>query len=104
MGRCKKRRCCRYVEGKRVFKPVSVPMSQLKVYEIEPDEFEALRLCDLENKSQIDASIIMKVSRATIQRLLIQGRSKLITALLNNHAIHIKNLEVTNENMCPSNE
>lgn len=104
MGRCKKNRCCRYLEGKRIFKPLSVALKDLEIYQIEADEFEALRLCDMENKSQIEASEIMKVSRGTIQRLLVRGRSTLIRALLNNQAIQIKNQEETNESMCPNHE
>jgi uncharacterized protein len=104
MGRCKKNRCCRYLEGKRIFKPLSIPLMTLEIYPIEADEFEALRLCDLENKSQIEASEIMQVSRGTIQRLLTRGRATLIKALLDNQAIQIKNQEKTNESMCPNHE
>ena len=93
MTRCKKIRCCRYLDGQRIFKPLSVPLKSVEIYQIEADEFEALRLCDLENKSQIEASAIMQVSRGTIQRLLSRGRSTLIKALLNNQAIQIKNQE-----------
>lgn len=56
------------------------------------DEFEAMRLCDYENQSQIDAASEMQVSRGTIQRLLESGRRKLIDGILN-----YKNLDVTND-------
>ncbi|MCU0285885.1 MAG: DUF134 domain-containing protein [Acidobacteria bacterium] len=108
MGRCKKNRCCRYIEGKRIFKPLSVPLKEIEIYEIKADEFEALRLCDMENKSQIEAGEIMQISRGTIQRLLIHGRSTLIRALLNNGAIQINsedqinNEEKKDENMYPN--
>ncbi len=54
------------------------------------DEFEAMRLCDLDGKSQIEASEVMGVSRGTIQRLLNSGRKKVIDALLNSKALNIK--------------
>lgn len=92
MGRCKKKRCCRILDGVRVFKPTGIPMGQLQIYEIEPDEFEAIRLCDLEGKNQIEASGIMCISRGTVQRLLSSGRSKIAQALLNKQAIRIKDL------------
>ena len=53
------------------------------------DEFEAMRLCDHENLSQIEAGGKMHVSRATIQRLLSSGRYKLLDALLCSRAIKI---------------
>jgi uncharacterized protein len=90
MGRCKKNRCCRTLPGERLFKPAAVPMSQLIIKEVEADEFEAMRLCDIEEKSQIDAAAAMKISRGTIQRLLSGGRKKIITALLEQHVIKIK--------------
>ena len=55
------------------------------------DEYEAMRLCDYEEFSQIDASTKMNVSRATIQRLLINARSKFIDATLNDKQIIIDN-------------
>lgn len=55
------------------------------------DEFEAIRLCDYERKSQIEASKIMGVSRGTVQRILERGRKKIVDSLLNNKIILIKN-------------
>ena len=47
------------------------------------DEFEVLRLCDLEGKSQEEAGEAMGVSRGTVQRLLVKARAKVVDALLN---------------------
>jgi predicted DNA-binding protein (UPF0251 family) len=90
MPRCKKKRCCRRLEGDKTFKPTGVPMKELDHVDIKLDEFEAIRLCDLEEKNQIEASEIMGVSRGTIQRLLKSGRKKIVDALLNSKAINIK--------------
>jgi len=57
---------------------------------LELAEFEAMRLCDMEGKSQIEAGKIMNISRGTIQRLLDSGRKKLVDALLNGKCIKIK--------------
>jgi len=65
---------------------------------LEADEFEALRLCDLENHDQSAAAGIMHVSRATVQRLLGSGRRKLVSGFLNRHAIRIKG--ETHMNIC----
>ncbi len=90
MGRCKKERCCRELGGTRLFKPRGVPGRELIINNIEIDEFEAMRLCDLEGKSQIEAAEAMGVSRGTIQRLLIKGRKKVVESLLNNKGLLIE--------------
>lgn len=90
MGRCKKERCCRELGGTKLFKPRGVPGRELTINNIEIDEFEAMRLCDLEGKSQIEAAEIMGVSRGTIQRLLTKGRKKVVESLLNNKGLLIE--------------
>jgi predicted DNA-binding protein (UPF0251 family) len=89
MPPCRKERYCRRLEGKRGFKPMGFPAHTLKTTEIELDEFEALRLCDLEGKNQIEAGEIMGISRGTIQRLVNSGRAKIVEALLHNQIIII---------------
>ncbi len=91
MPRFRKKRCCRVLDGERTFKPNGIKMRELEIVNINLDEFEAIRICDYENKNQIEASEIMGVSRATVQRLLQSGRKKIVDALLNNKAINIKN-------------
>jgi len=90
MGRCKKERCCRFLDSDRLFKPIGIPMIRLEIVEIDTDEFEVLRLCDLENKNQQEAGDIIGISRGTVQRLLYSGRKKIVSALLNNYALKIK--------------
>ena len=51
------------------------------------DEFEAMRLCDLEDLSQIEAGERMQISRGTVQRLLESGRRKVVQALLANQGL-----------------
>ena len=89
MPRCPKHRCCRRLEGERVFKPRAVPMHACEVTRLGADEFEALRLCDVEGRTQAEAGEAMGVSRGTVQRLLETGRRKLVTTLLHNGALAI---------------
>ena len=91
MPRPPKNRRCRAYAGDRVFKPRSIPMSQLEVIQLELSELEAMRLCDLEGLDQTEAGQRMGVSRGTVQRLLSRGRSKTLEALLHNHALQIQN-------------
>jgi predicted DNA-binding protein (UPF0251 family) len=65
-------------------------MSELEIVELAVDELEAMRLCDLDGHDQATAGERMGVSRGTVQRLLHSGRSKLLTALLTDSALHIK--------------
>ncbi|MEF3254929.1 MAG: DUF134 domain-containing protein [Deferribacterales bacterium] len=64
-------------------------MQSISVEYISPDEFESMRLCDLNDLTQEEAGVKMGVSRGTIQRLLYSGRKKLIRALMENRGIII---------------
>ena len=86
---CKPRQCRSY-DGDRVFKPRSIPMSDLETICLELSELEAMRLCDMENLDQAAAGTRMGVSRGTIQRLLRTGRIKLLEALLGPSALIIE--------------
>ncbi len=54
---------------------------------IQADELEALRLCDLEEKSQSEAADMMRISRGTLQRMLYAAHQKIAFALLNGNPI-----------------
>lgn len=91
MPRSKKLRRCRKLSDEKIFKPVGIPGFELDEVKLELDEFEAIRLCDYEDKSQIQASEAMGVSRATVQRLLLSARKKIVDALLHSKRISIQN-------------
>lgn len=71
-------------------------MREIETTVLSIDQFEAMRLCDVENLDQEAAGQKMGVSRGTVQRLLYSGRSALIDAMLNNHAILV-NLRPTQQ-------
>jgi len=54
------------------------------------DEFEALRLCDLQGLEQQAIALKMKVHRSTISRILASARAKITDALVNLKAIKIE--------------
>ena len=83
----RKKRCCRIICCENSFMPTIIRGGILEKNEILADEFEALRLCDLEELNQIKASERMQISRATVQRLLKTGRHKIMDALLNSKEI-----------------
>lgn len=75
--------------GSQVFKPAGIPLKDLDRIELNQDELEALRLCDKEGLTQAEAGVLMAVSRGTVQRLVTSGRHKLISALVDCHALLI---------------
>lgn len=70
-------------------------MSELERVNLELDEWEAMRLCDLEQCDQFEAGKRMGVSRGTIFRLLKSGRAKILQAILNSRALVIETEEKT---------
>jgi predicted DNA-binding protein (UPF0251 family) len=88
--RPRKRRRCRRFAGDRVFKPRSIPMSELAYVRLGLDELEAMRLCDLDGLDQAAAGMRMGVSRGTVQRLLQAGRATVLRALITSSALVIE--------------
>jgi predicted DNA-binding protein (UPF0251 family) len=64
-------------------------MTQVGTIELSLDQFEAMRLCDLEGLDQRQAGERMGVSRGTVQRLLYAGRRGMVEAIVRNQAITI---------------
>lgn len=65
-------------------------MPQLEVLFLGEDELEALRLCDVEGLHQVLAGEQMGVSRGTVQRLLKNGRTTLVRAVVEGAALMVK--------------
>lgn len=72
------------------FKPAGIPLRNLKEVSIGFDELEAIRMIDFKEMSQIDAGKKMKISQATLSRLLKTGRKKIASALVNGYSIKIQ--------------
>ena len=106
MPRPQKRRFCRRYQADRVYKPQGIPMKQISSVEIPLDQFEAMRLCDIDGLDQKVAGKKMGISRGTVQRLLYQGRKQLLEAVLRNSAIiiNLKKSEEDNVSMCTNKQ
>jgi predicted DNA-binding protein (UPF0251 family) len=74
-------------------------MSELQETVMTLDEFEALRLADLEGAYQEAAAAQMHVSRPTFSRIIESARRKVADALVNGRALRIEGGPV-----CPKNE
>lgn len=81
--------------GVTYFKPRGVPMSALSEVLLELDEYESLRLADLEGMYQQDAAVLMDVSRQTFARMLGAARRKVADALVHGRALRIEGLDPT---------
>jgi predicted DNA-binding protein (UPF0251 family) len=89
MARPRKKRQCASFSGDFVFKPRSIPMSELSHLALSRSELETLRLCDLEGMDQAEAGEAMGVSRGTVQRLVKSARAKVTEALITSKALVI---------------
>ena len=76
--------------GERCFKPKCVPSKKLDGIVLLLDEFETIRLCDLEGYEQTKVAKMMRVHRSTISRILSSARKKVADALVNIKAIKIE--------------
>lgn len=78
---------------KSCFKPNGIPMAQLKRVALAADEFEALRLVDLEGMQQIQAAAVMGVSRQTLANIVKTARRKVVSCLANGHALSLGSMD-----------
>lgn len=72
------------------YKPQGIPLKSLKEIEITHEEWEALRLKNVENFNQKQAAEKMETSQSTFQRILTSAYKKMSTALIKGMAIKIQ--------------
>lgn len=71
------------------YKPQGVPLRQLEVIEISLDEFEAMRLKNVQKLQQIECAKEMHISQSTFQRILSDALEKIGIAITQGKAIRI---------------
>ncbi len=84
---------CRRVAGRpavSIFKPILVPVDQLEEVGMTLDEFEAIRLADLEGLYQEQAAGKMSVSRPTFSRIVESAHRKIADVLVHGKALRIE--------------
>ncbi|WP_070966978.1 DUF134 domain-containing protein [Vibrio sonorensis] len=92
MARPKKpRRLCTQTKYS-CFKPNGIPMGELDQIELLRDELEALRLCDQDGMSQVEAAKQMQVSRQTFGNIVKTARLKVATSIVKGQALFIQKL------------
>ena len=90
MPRPRLRRRVGFEPGVTYFKPAGVRLVELEESILAVDEFEAVRLKDLEGLEQEDAARKMNISQPTFHRLVLSARKKIADAIVNGKAIRIE--------------
>lgn len=89
MPRPKKRRWINSYPGADYFKPRGIPLSELEISQLGIDEYEAMRLYDIEGLDQAQAADMMNISRPTFGRIIAAAHKKVAEALVYGRAIRI---------------
>ena len=85
--------CHRRIAGQpavSIFKPVGIPMTALDDVVMTLDEFEAIRLADLEHHYHERAAEQMNVSRPTFSRIIESAHAKVADAIVHGKALRIE--------------
>lgn len=77
------------------FKPRGIPLSDLEEVVLTLDEFEAIRLADLEKLYQEKAAEKMRISRQTFGRIIDSAHGKVAEALVEGKALKIEGGEIS---------
>jgi predicted DNA-binding protein (UPF0251 family) len=76
--------------GQTCFGPEGISSSRLEEVILTLDEYEAIRLADLEGLYQDQAASLMNVSRQTFGRIVEAARRKIADVLVNGKALRIE--------------
>jgi uncharacterized protein len=93
-------KCCRHVSvipNRTFFCPKDAPLSGLAEVILTVDEFEAIRLADLEELYQEQAAALMNVSRQTFGRIIGEAHRKMADVLVNGKTLKIEGGPVSME-------
>lgn len=72
------------------FIPLGYYADERKPVQLDLEEYEAIRLLDYEDLSQVEASAYMEVSRPTLTRIYDRARKKIALAITESHQLLIE--------------
>ncbi len=93
-------KCCRHVAArpdKTCFRPQGITASSLEEVLLSLDEYEAIRLADLDGLYQEQAAVMMNISRQTFGRIIESAHRKVADVLVNGKALKIEGGDVSTE-------
>ena len=93
-----KKRCLRGVPTCYYFKPRGIKLKDLTEITLSREEFEALKLHDVDNIPHIESAKKMHISQPTFTRILDRAYKKIAYAIVYGQAIKIENLPNLNKN------
>ena len=82
------RRVCCLPENER-FGPLDSEQEERGIVNMTVDEYETIRLIDLEGMTQEECSVVMNIARTTVQGIYIEARTKLAESLVNGKVLII---------------
>lgn len=85
----KQKKVCQEPKAK-IFGPIDAPPDGKKPVVLTLDEFEAIRLADMEGLYQEEAAKYMETSRQTFARIISLAHRKIASALVGGNLIHIE--------------
>jgi predicted DNA-binding protein (UPF0251 family) len=83
------RRVCGLPES-NLFGPLHSPLNQKKLVTMAVDEYETIRLIDLEGFTQEECAQQMGVARTTVQGIYAQARKKIAESLVQGNVLKIE--------------
>ncbi|MBP2627523.1 MAG: putative DNA-binding protein [Firmicutes bacterium] len=83
------RKVCCLPERNR-FGPLNAPIDQEHFVSMTVDEYETIRLVDLEEFTQEECAEKMRIARTTVQRIYNDARKKLAEVLVNGKVLRIE--------------
>ncbi len=83
-----RRVCC--IPENNLFGPLGVDINESDIVIMTVDEYEVIRLIDLEGLMQEECAQRMGVARTTIQRIYGEARQKIADSLVNDKALKIE--------------
>ncbi|WFA08759.1 DUF134 domain-containing protein [Tissierella sp. Yu-01] len=91
------RKICKLPESNG-FGPLNYNAKQLEIINMTVDEYETIRLIDLEGLKQEECALRMNIARTTVQGIYIDARKKLADSLVNGKVLKIEggNYEICN--------
>ncbi|MFH0876352.1 MAG: DUF134 domain-containing protein [archaeon] len=72
------------------FKPRGIPLTELEEVNLSCEEYEALRLREIENYDQVKAAELMNISQPTFSRVFDSAIKKITDAIINGKALKIE--------------
>lgn len=85
----KRRRVCRLPDSNR-YGPLNSKLADDAYINMTVDEYETIRLIDLEGYNQQECADQMNIARTTVQGIYVEARKKLAESLVNGRALLIE--------------